>query len=121
MRVWIDAWQQECCGEPFRAGDVVAWEANERAAVDGLVARVGADRAAGVRYVQEHHGDDPDGVVSGAIARIDEVVCRRDEGALVVGSGHLREVVAVPENPQGPEQWTREGWIVEIVTTASGD
>ena len=23
--VWVDAWQQECCGDPFAIGDAVTW------------------------------------------------------------------------------------------------
>lgn len=25
MTVWVDFWQMQCCGEPFRTGDQVAW------------------------------------------------------------------------------------------------
>ena len=25
--VYIEAWQMQCCGEPFAKGDIVSWEA----------------------------------------------------------------------------------------------
>jgi hypothetical protein len=25
MTIWIDSWQMQCCGEPFRLGSQVAW------------------------------------------------------------------------------------------------
>ena len=25
MTIWVDGWQMQCCGEPFRLGSQVAW------------------------------------------------------------------------------------------------
>jgi uncharacterized protein DUF6578 len=25
MTVWVDSWQMQCCGDPFRRGSKVAW------------------------------------------------------------------------------------------------
>ena len=120
--VWIDAWEQQCCGEPFRAGGAVSWEANERPGAEWVAMRLGPDWAARIRFAQEHHGDDPEGVLTGTIARIDAVACRRRRIGrtleLVLGSGQLGEVRSdAPWVPSGgTEVWTHDGWIVELRT-----
>ncbi|GAB3257192.1 DUF6578 domain-containing protein [Kineosporia babensis] len=117
VSVWIDAGQQQCCGEPFRTGEVVSWEVNEKPGYEGLAVRMNAEYAGGVRYVQEHHGDDPDGAVTGRISHIDVVACLRENGTLLVGSGRPLPVAAdtdVPEGLQGDELWTLEGWVVRL-------
>ena len=118
--VWVDASEQRCCGEPFRTGDVLAWEANERPGAQRVVVRLGVDWAERIRFAQEHHGDDPQGVLTGPIVRIDAVACRREPHGrsldLVVGSARLNEVHAdVPWVPtDNTELWTHEGWVVEL-------
>jgi hypothetical protein len=120
--VWVDAWEQQCCGEPFRTGGTVAWEANQRPGAERVAVRVGAEWADRIGFAQEHHGDDPEGVLTGTIARIEAVACRRERHErrldLVPGSGQLHEVpndVAwVPPTTRGAQVWMHEGWIVEL-------
>lgn len=120
--VWVDASEQRCCGEPFRTGDVVAWEANERPGAQRVVVRLGQDWAERIRFAPEHHGDDPQGVLTGTVARIDAVACRREPHGrsldLVVGSGRLYEVHAdVPGCPWCPTTTPncgRTSWVVEL-------
>ena len=117
--VWVDAWEQQCCGEPFRTGGPVAWEVNEKPDATRVVVRISPERSGRIRFAQEHHGDDPDGVLTGTVARIEAVACRREGGALVVGSGRLRQVSAdvpwVPDSSDA-ERWMHEGWIVEVTS-----
>lgn len=47
MTLWVDAWQLQCCGEPFRLGSPVAWMVRE-ADPDWLQAVLGAEATAGV-------------------------------------------------------------------------
>jgi Family of unknown function (DUF6578) len=55
MTLWVDAWQMQCCGEPFRLGSPVAWTVRE-ADPDWLEAVLGAGAAPGVNGAEEHHG-----------------------------------------------------------------
>jgi hypothetical protein len=120
--VWVDAWEQQCCGEPFRAGKEIAWEVNERPGAERVAVRLGPDWAGRIRFAQEHHGDDPEGTLTGTVARIDAVACRRERHGrtlnLVLGSGQLHEVRSdVSWVPSGEgELWTHDGWIVELRT-----
>jgi hypothetical protein len=54
MRVWVDAWQVQCCGEPFVVGDEVAWKLRDQDS-EWLKDIIGADLAHGVDKAEEHH------------------------------------------------------------------
>ncbi|MFD8542818.1 DUF6578 domain-containing protein [Streptomyces sp. NPDC059649] len=88
-RVWMDSWQMECCGEPFDVGWEVSW-----AVVDPdrewLTKVLGAETAATVDGVEEHHGGGPEQVapVSGTVTGISAVHCRF--APLPGESGHTR-------------------------------
>lgn len=79
LRVWVDDWQMQCCGEPFRVGAPVSWTL-VAPDVDWLTDALGADDAATVTHAEEHHGrevDDPDAVTaSGTVTSIRAVYCR---------------------------------------------
>ncbi len=100
MTLWVDAWQVQCCGEPFRLGSPVAWTVRE-ADPDWLEAVLGAKAASGVDGAEEHHGGLPEHTepVRGVVTRIWAVHCRYaprpgDPRALypVPGSGVLTDV-----------------------------
>ena len=77
MTLWVDAWQVQCCGEPFRLGSPVAWTVRE-ADPDWLEAVLGAKAASGVDGAEEHHGGLPEHTepVRGVVTRISAVHCR---------------------------------------------
>ena len=58
MTIWIDSWQMQCCGEPFRLGSRVAWTLRA-ADPDWLAATLGADAQQAVDAAEEHHGAVP--------------------------------------------------------------
>lgn len=128
--VWVDAWQQQCCGDDFRVGSQVAWSAVPQDGPDGWVGLLlGGEWAEKVRFHEEHHSDDDESavVLAGTVVSIREVTCRRvpqpqGSGQLMVpiaGSGMLHEVDV-------PDKWSAEpsadlrdhltfdGWIVEV-------
>ena len=79
-RVWVDAWQLQCCGEPFDIGSTVTWttrRAIDRAFLDGVL---GADVVDTITDWEEHHGGDDEAVelhdLHGAVRSIDAVFCR---------------------------------------------
>ncbi|MGO4597417.1 DUF6578 domain-containing protein [Terrabacter sp. 2RAF25] len=57
--VWVDAWQLECCGEPFSTGDRVAWTMRP-ADRPNYVELLGPDLAAALTHHEEHHGAVPE-------------------------------------------------------------
>lgn len=125
--VWVDAWQQQCCGAEFGVGSTVTWTVKSQpdgAEWVGLL--LGREWAERVEYHEEHH-DDAEETVSGRVVSIRVVTCSRvgePQGAgtsyvPVPGSGRLREVdVADPWEPEPPESQRFEesfdGWIVEV-------
>jgi hypothetical protein len=77
MRVWVEFWQMQCCGEPFRRGDRVAWTVRATDA-DWLEVMLGTRMQPGVDAVEDHHGGVPEGTAPtrGTVTRIAAVHCR---------------------------------------------
>jgi hypothetical protein len=74
MRVWVDSWQMQCCGKPFRVGGRVSWTLGE-ADPDWLAEILGEDP--GMDATEQHHGGIPGTVPSaGTVTRIEAVYCR---------------------------------------------
>ncbi|SDJ55735.1 DUF6578 domain-containing protein [Streptomyces indicus] len=84
VTVWMDSWQMECCGEPFSTGDAVDWTVH-RPDREWLAKVLGPERAAGVDFAEEHHGDaDPEreeNRVRGTVTALQYVHCRYAPGA----------------------------------------
>ena len=121
--VWVDDWQMQCCGEPFRIGSEVAWKVSE-ADGDWLNQMLGADAQETVDAVEDHHGLLPDDtpLTRGTVARIRAVHCRyaRGPGAdsraryPVPGSGAVSDI-------ESADGWTPDqgdarfvGYLVEL-------
>jgi hypothetical protein len=115
--VWVDSWQQQCCGDEFRVGSTVRWDVfptkDEVGWVDSLL---GPEWGARVGYWEDHHGgrdDRGDGEkLEGAVRSIHVVTCERElktgvgrpPGGVwvpVPGSGRLRQVESA--DPWEPE------------------
>jgi hypothetical protein len=77
MMIWVDGWQMQCCGEPFRLGSQVAWTLRA-ADPDWLAATLGSDAQQAVDAAEDHHGGVPDDTVPtrGRVRRIAAVHCR---------------------------------------------
>ena len=127
--VWIDSWQQQCCGDDFEVGSTVRWSAVPQDGPDEWVELLlGHDWASKVDYHEEHHVDEESTVViTGMVRSIWEVGCNRqerdDRGGRtwfpIAGSGTLRKVeVAHKWSPEPPDdlrpQVTFDGWVVEL-------
>lgn len=76
--VWVQAWQQECCGEPFAVRDRVAWTFREHLETSWFTDLVEPEVAARVTHVEEHHGGVPEDapVVEGVVRTIGAVHSR---------------------------------------------
>jgi hypothetical protein len=56
--VWVDSWQMQCCGDPFRVGDSVDWTAHDAIDRDWLANCLTPQLAAAVTHAEEHHQDE---------------------------------------------------------------
>ena len=74
MTVWVDSWQMQCCGEPFRIGTQVAWPLGP-VGRGWLAELLGPDARQTVDAAQERHGAVPDDTVPtrGTVTRITAV------------------------------------------------
>jgi hypothetical protein len=77
IRVWVDNWQMQCCGDPFAVGDEVSWKLQDRDS-EWLEAIIGADLAHGIDKAEEHHeGEGEETTVTvGIVGSIHAVHCR---------------------------------------------
>jgi hypothetical protein len=126
--VWIDSWQQQCCGDDFRVGSDVSWSVvpqdgpNEW--VELLLDRPWAEK---VVFHEEHHGGGLTTVIRCTVRSIHEVTYRlapqvRGPDQILVpvpGSGIVKEVaIADKWGPEPPDDLKRQmsfgGWIVEV-------
>jgi hypothetical protein len=75
VTVWLEGWQLECCGEPFKIGWHVDWTV-ARTDPDHLETILGAERVAGIPYTEEHHGGRIGARIEGVVRSIAVVRCR---------------------------------------------
>jgi hypothetical protein len=75
MTVWVDAWQMQCCGEPFGVGSRVSWALAERDP-GWVTAVLGAGVI--VDAAEDHHGGVPGGTppTAGTVTAVSAVHCR---------------------------------------------
>jgi hypothetical protein len=57
VRVWIEAWQACCCGDPFSVGSEVAWRLNPVSADERswFAEPLGDGIAASITHCENHH------------------------------------------------------------------
>ena len=93
-RVWVDAWQMQCCGVPFAVRDDVTWTVVPELDHDYLTAVLGTEAAESVTDAEEHHADVgrlP--TLVGTVARLVAVSCRLNpSGAPVPGTADIEDL-----------------------------
>lgn len=123
--VWVDAWQMECCGEPFAVGGDVTWPLDGDPDRDWLEAALGPAAARRVTHAEEHHPDGEDlPQVTGRVVAIARSWCDYrpdpDDGRVlhpVAGSA----VLSVVDRSDGDIEraarpgLTFNGWVVDLV------
>ena len=110
VRVWVDGWQLQCCGEPFAVGEDVRWTLVERPFEQVLTDRTGRREVVVLTHAEEHHGDAPeDTPVTGRVRRVLAVTW---EYAPVPGSART---FAPVEGSGGTQELYRvDGWESEL-------
>lgn len=112
-----------CCGEPFAVGDSVEWGLTDEVDVEWLEAVIGAELAAEVTHLEDHHD-----VNEGAVARRGKVLSIRcaycrfaptpggDERVLypVAGTAEIRSVHSVDGIGDGGSDLHFNGYLVEL-------
>lgn len=108
MTIWVDAWQMQCCGEPFRLGSQVAWTLRGTDP-DWLEAMLGADASRAVDAAEEHHGGVPDGTepIRAVVTRISAVHC----GYAPSPGGDPPSLYPVPGSGVLADVESADGWI----------
>jgi len=127
--VWVDAWQMQCCGEPFSVGGEVTWALSDQPNRPWLATVVGAPLADSVTHAEGHHGPWPLGqvplVLTGRVVSIRSAFCRyasapSDDRMLlpVQGSAVLHEVSRADgwENASGDLRFN--GYLVRLDVNA---
>jgi hypothetical protein len=54
-RIWVEAWQLQCCGDPFEVGQPVSWTVTSAVDREYLENVIGAEAAAAVTDHEDHH------------------------------------------------------------------
>lgn len=77
-RVWIDDWQMQCCGDPFRVGQLVQFSTTSEVDREFLGVVLGRDGAAALTDYEDHHALDVGPVTRliGTVERIEAISCR---------------------------------------------
>jgi hypothetical protein len=118
MRVFMEYWQHECCGDLFAVGDAVTWPV--RPVVGGWLAGMLRDGfGPGVRWTVERHNDEVTqlhGTVSAirsVFHRLERVERDPEHPRSLPGSAVLQEVQCTGRTERfGDYEWA--GYVVEL-------
>lgn len=77
-QVWIDSWQMQCCGDPFRVGQSVEFSTTPVIDREFLGVVLGDQRAAALTDYEDHHDLDqgPMSPLTGTVKHIEAISCR---------------------------------------------
>jgi hypothetical protein len=107
-RVWLDAMEWECCGDPFSVGDDVDFVIEHRTPFDGFIRQLGVELAATVDAFEARHPQgSTDDRVLGRVTRVQIVVQETIERFALRRPGHGAPPDA--EMPAAGELWPLSG------------
>ncbi len=123
--VWVEAWQQQCCGSDFQIGSTVQWQVRRADRQEWLERLLDTDWSTTVHYSEDHHLDNHNGTLTGVVADINVLTSDRVLGDApgdvtgramvpVPGSGRLREVTVADRWQPPPPNGSFDGWIVRL-------
>lgn len=121
--VWVDAWQQECCGDEVAIGDIVTWPLEPEPDREWLRDALTPELASSLTHHQERHavgGEEPPsrtGVVLGIRAAFGRYAGRQgaDPGLYPVpGSAVLVDLARVSGLESVPTGARLNGYVVEL-------
>jgi hypothetical protein len=128
--VWVDSWQVQCCGRPFRPGGRVNWQVRP-ADTDWLGTVLGSRLPPPPVYAEEHHGgwrEDEEWLrAAGTVRAVDAVSCRfapREPGGMgypVSGSAALEPVAEADGWHRATAPLCFVGYLVTLDTDAGAE
>ncbi|WP_182481490.1 DUF6578 domain-containing protein [Nocardioides immobilis] len=92
--VWVDAYEVQCCGEPFTVGLNVTWPMSGQLNIAAFMELTGADTAASVSMAVDRHARRAEDTVdhTGTVTRIERYRCRHAQGHVVPGTVEVRPI-----------------------------
>ena len=124
VRVWVDAWQMQCCGDPFQVGGDVSWSLyleNDHAFLGNVAT---PEIAESIQFGEEHHGGIPEDSpeTRGEVLRIQVAHCRVGQApggdpnmhVPLQGTGTLRDVDSADGWDAEQDGLIFYGYIVDI-------
>ena len=131
MRVWLDSWEWQCCGERFAVGSVVDWALTpiSAEATSFLAKPLGADVVDGISHYEGHHPDEDEPARTLTRGRVESIKAvywgldRRPGEAPVYDPRPLSAVYESRDSADGSDPDEREGglrfsgYIVELSPT----
>ena len=92
--MWINGWEMQCCGDPFRVGDRAEFTTTTDVDREFLSAVVGGERAVALTDCEDRHGlvRGSMSTVAGTVLSIEAVSCRYElrKGAMYPVPGTTR-------------------------------
>ncbi len=124
VKVWMDAWQQQCCGEPFSAGTSISWNLIDRD-LAWLEPVIGAAEVKCIRFAEDHHAEADTGARTSAVVRsIHAVLCQYEpspnddprhlQHSVVPGSQTLDPVATATGWERESDTHTFVGYVVAL-------
>lgn len=125
VKIWIDGWQMQCCGDAFSLGSKVSWHGHAVVDREFLGSFLDRSDVEVIEYSQEHHGaEDGDLVrIEGNVVSIAVVSCRYEPTTAdpmmhvpVEDSGTIEPLTSATgweENRDDDRQFV--GYVVELV------
>jgi hypothetical protein len=132
VRVWIEDWEWQCCGEPFAVGDEIEWGLLPDGDRSYLTRPLGAEVANAITHFETHHQAEDDEQPTATRGRVESIEAaywhlapRPGEDPRVLypveETGVLASrVTADGWEPERADGRTFEGYIVTL-TPLSGD
>lgn len=120
-KVWIDAWQMQCCGDPFHVGQRVEFATVPPTDLAFLGRVLGEEGAARLTDREDRHdaGEGPPTRIAGVVQGIEAISCRFEPmGHPVTGTTHLeaREHAAGRERADADGSCRLVGYVVTMAT-----
>ena len=121
--IWMDAWEFECCGEPFEVGSRVKWILGvvDQSDKERFATLLGEADASRLTHHETHHGPHDDEVLTyatGSVTAIKAIYQSYDDrGHLVEGSAHAKDLASAVkfenEELNGPRF---RGYLIDLET-----
>ncbi|MCP3855665.1 MAG: hypothetical protein GY698_13150 [Actinomycetia bacterium] len=111
MRVWVDGWQMQCCGDAFANGERVEWMGSDRVDAEFFGQLLPPHEVAAITHAEERHGDGEDSLlhIVGTVTSTQAVFCRYEPSA-----SSPKMLVPAPQSGTMAMRTSTTGWEAEL-------